>query len=393
LDDGGKQIVLREARLPFGRDRIILLRMNLLRRCLYVLCDPGKTCIDGACEKIDVDESDKLDPHEVDPYLPLEASVPFDLGPDRGPVLDGGVDGPLPDQAVDGPEPDTLPNICKPDPTCPGGLCPIPHGSFYIGSLPSENCREGDEDYHKVILTRCFEIQRTEVTQQAFEQEMGYNNAGHTSCGSCPIENVTWHEAAAYCNELTEKLKPGLPKCYSCGGSPISCIVEPKYDSTTLTLYDCPGYRLPTEAEWEYAARAGETKALYNGFEVQSANCDGCDPNVDPIAWYSCNSKGTTQPVGQRTPNAWGLHDTAGNVAEWSSDMLVPSWGAKDRTDPWWSTKNTPYLPPYLFTYRGGCWDLSARKARSANRGARWWNMPLNSIGFRCVRSLTGTTP
>jgi formylglycine-generating enzyme required for sulfatase activity len=125
-------------------------------------------------------------------------------------------------------------------PPAGGSWIPLPAGTFKMGSPSSESCRATDETQHQVTLTHSFEIQATEVTQGQFQSVLGYNPSYFSSCGSlCPVENVKWHEAVAYCNALSQKA--ALTSCYSCTGSQssVSCNVASVY--TGQKLYQCPG--------------------------------------------------------------------------------------------------------------------------------------------------------
>ena len=266
----------------------------------------------------------------------------------------------------------------------PGGWVPVPRGKFFMGSPKSplaEPCRNTNEERHQVHITRSYEVQVTEVTQGAFTGLMGYSpyDAGPASkppCfDTCPAENITWHEIAAYCNALSKAR--GLPACYACTGAQktTDCKDTP-YPGKKLLA--CPGYRLPTDAEWERAYRAGTTTALYNGTLTQ-AQCSQGNAAADAIAWYN---KSTPFPVGGKKPNAWGLYDMAGNVWEWTWDWNISKLGFSLLTDPMGGGSGTEKI------VRGGSFLFSAGNLRAARRSQ---DNPLNrgkSRGGRCVRTL-----
>jgi formylglycine-generating enzyme required for sulfatase activity len=236
----------------------------------------------------------------------------------------------------------------------PEGFVLIEPGRFTMGSPRSERGRELNETQHEVTLTRGFYMQVTEVTQGQWQRVMGNNPSHFVICGSdCPVEQVSWLDAVAYANALSRA--DGYSECYDANGN------VPGGGS----IYDCAGYRLPTEAEWEYAARAGSTRAQYGA--------------LDEIAWYAGNSGDSTHRVGQLQANAWGLYDMVGNVWEWTHEWFGPLCGSD--TDPVGSASGT------YRGLRGGAWDFNARGLRSA---ARFTETPSNSsitIGFRLART------
>ena len=228
----------------------------------------------------------------------------------------------------------------------------------------------------EILVTRDFEIQSTEVTQEQFEAVMGYNPSHFASCPACPVEMVNWHEAAAFCNTLSTTA--GLSRCYECwgGSDEVNCTPTARYANP----YDCPGYRLPTEAEWEYAVRSGDTMATYNG----ELDVSGCVPSpvLAPIAWYCGNSDSTPHPVGDLDPNAWGLYDMLGSVFEWCHDWYR-AYPSGSLTDPWGPLTGSERI------LRGGSWRYHAQRVRAADRGrgtsvhAGW-----DHIGFRPARTM-----
>lgn len=251
-------------------------------------------------------------------------------------------------------------------------------GTFTMGSPTTEKCRESGnfrETQHKVTLTHSFEISDTETTQGQFEDEMGVNPAHFNECGSdCPVEAVTWNQAVAYCNALSKAAK--LTECYDCSGD---CTSASTFEGQQI--YNCPGYRLPTEAEWEYATRAGTSSAYYNG---SALNCTGYDGNANKIGWYFANSGMTLQEAKQKAPNAWGLYDMAGSVWEWVHDWFEADLGAGPVTDP-----AGPMQPTIGRMLRGGSAQVKPQFLRSASR----WNYQppgtqLKLHGFRCVRTV-----
>jgi formylglycine-generating enzyme required for sulfatase activity len=265
--------------------------------------------------------------------------------------------------------------------SCPAGYVPISAGTFTMGSPTDEPGRDGDETQHQVTITRAFRLKETEVTQGEWQALMGNNPSYFQSCGStCPVEKVSWWDAVAYCNALSKK--EGLQECYTlsgCSGTPgvvFACT------GVTFVGLSCTGYRLPTEAEWEYAARAGTTTSTYNGtIDAEHLYCEQPNPVLDPIAWFCGNSGGTTHPVKQKQPNAWGLHDMLGNVWEWCWDWYdsYPGGAVTDPTGPGTGSDRV---------FRGGSWYDFARFVRAA---LRVWDDPGyrgDYLGFRPARSI-----
>jgi formylglycine-generating enzyme required for sulfatase activity len=218
----------------------------------------------------------------------------------------------------------------------------IPSGRFTMGSPTSEPDRSSDEVQHEVVLTRGFFLAETECTQGQLEKVMGGNPSAFKG-SERPVELVSWEEAVEYCRKLTAKQRAEgiLPEGWE--------------------------WRLPTEAEWEYAARAGTTGPRYG--------------ELDAIGWYSGNSGSETHPVSQKAANAWGLHDMIGNVLEWCSDWYGDYWYGDYSTAS--VTNPTGLSSGADRVRRGGSWYYGAGLALSAFRsGSRPGNRS-DDLGFR----------
>lgn len=232
------------------------------------------------------------------------------------------------------------------------GMVWIKPGTFIMGSPASDPNSDSDERPQTVVtLTRGFWMGVHEVTQGEYQAVMG-TNPSYFNGGSYgvdlnrPVEQVSWNDAVAYCNALTtqERAAGRIPSNWR--------------------------YYLPTEAQWEYACRAGARTARY---------CYGDDLGITALgnyAWYSGNSGGTTHPVEQKLGNAWGLMDMHGNVVEWCADWYAAYPGGSV-TDPTGPTSGSNRV------IRGGGWDANGRFCRSAYRGYGWPGGRLDSFGFR----------
>jgi formylglycine-generating enzyme required for sulfatase activity len=279
----------------------------------------------------------------------------------------------------------------------------ISNGYFTMGSPVDEPGRDTNETQHTVTLTYDFEMSVYETTQEQYVDVLGWNpsffgpNGGGDDCGDdCPVEWVSWYDALAYANELSTDA--GYDACYllsnvvcqddtNVGTNYMTCMntVQGGIKSASVALhgvtsvYDCEGYRLPTESEWEYTIRAGTTTAFYNGAITNTA-CSPLDPNLDLIGWYCGNQGVSTEAVGQKADNPWGLYDMSGNVWEWNWDWFGTYPGPV--TDP-----EGPGSGSYRVA-RGGSWIADARRCRSAVRGYSGPGDRGRDLGFRLARSL-----
>jgi formylglycine-generating enzyme required for sulfatase activity len=239
----------------------------------------------------------------------------------------------------------------------------ISAGTFMMGSPATELGRQADEIQHEVTLTQAFYMQTTEVTQGQWQAVMGQNPSRFQNCGpNCPVESVSWSDIQEFLTRINAQSADGHT------------------------------YRLPTEAEWEYAARAGSEAAFCDG-DITAP--EGIDPILNTVGWYANNSDANysgcfelddgrcvgPQPVGSKTPNAFGLYDMHGNVWEWCSDLYgnYPSGSVTDPTGP---------SSGVIRVLRGGSWHYGAGDCRLANRGRIEPGYRGRSGGFRLTVSL-----
>jgi formylglycine-generating enzyme required for sulfatase activity len=203
----------------------------------------------------------------------------------------------------------------------------IEPGTFIMGCSPGDReCPPNEGPPHQVTITAGFWIGQTDVTQLAWRQVKG-TDPSYFKGSQLPVETVNWNEAQSYCQAV--------------------------------------GMRLPTEAEWEYAARAGSTGSRY--------------ADIDQIGWYSANSGGKTHQVMQKQPNAWGLYDMLGNVWQWTEDWYADTYSGSAETDP-----HGPASGKYR-ALRGGSWYFDPAYLRASFRSWLVQEFRLYDIGFRCL--------
>ncbi len=213
----------------------------------------------------------------------------------------------------------------------------IPAGSFTMGSPFHEKGRQADEFPHEVKLSRPFYIGMTEVTQTQWTEIMGINRSNFKS-GDLPVEKISWQDAVLFCKKLSVK--------------------------------EGKTYRLPTEAEWEYACRAGSPDAF------------GGAGNLADVAWFANNSGDTTHPPGGKLPNAWGIYDMHGNVSEWCADIYDPEYPHESVENPTGPAKGPARV------IRGGAWDSFPPGCRAAARSSAPPSYQFTQTGLRVVMEI-----
>ena len=235
------------------------------------------------------------------------------------------------------------------------GMVTIPPGEFLMGS-PNGNADE--RPVHQVRISKAFEIGKCEVTQTQWEAVMSDAHSGpgervfnvdgakvsnrpsHFKGASLPVDSVSWEDTALFLKRLNAR--------------------DARH-----------AWRLPTEAEWEYACRAGGQQ----------------EPGLAAIAWYKANSGDQTQPVATKEPNAWGLYDMQGNVAEWVQDWYSPDYYEDSPTTDPKGPEAVPETGSYR-VFRGSCWHNTSENCRPAIRGFDFPVSRFDYVGFRVVRTL-----
>jgi sulfatase modifying factor 1 len=276
----------------------------------------------------------------------------------------------LPGCASPAPTPTTLAPTATAKPTVQAlfpDMVLVEAGSFEMGAADGS---PDQQPVHTVRLTRSFYIAKCAVTFDEYDRFCA--DTGRTAPadrgerGMLPVIDVTWYDAAAYCNWLSEK--QGLTPAYSGSGRTIRCD------------FSANGYRLPAEAEWEYAARGGQKS---KGFTYAGSD----SPNE--VAWYAANSEGVMHPVGQKQPNELGLYDMSGNLYEWCWDFYSADYYAASLTD----DPTGPLSPPAVTTPRGpehvrrsGSWRENATSIGVTFR-SRDYASYVGDNGFRLVRT------
>jgi len=210
----------------------------------------------------------------------------------------------------------------------------VPPGEFRMGSDPSEPGRHDDETPHDVKITRGFWIAATEVTQAQWQKVMGFNRS-EPKGDNLPASRLSWPQAVDFCQKLSKA--EGRP------------------------------YRLPTEAQWEYACRSGSAGPYSGG-------------NLDDVAWHMDNSDEAPHEVAGKKPNAWGLYDMHGNAAEWCRDLYQRDLGSAPAVDP-----TGPAEGAGARVVRGGSWGHFARACRGAARASFNPAYPLDRLGLRVI--------
>jgi len=241
----------------------------------------------------------------------------------------------------------------------PQNMVSVKGGTFHMGS----SVNNSEKPVHAVTVSD-FYIGKYQITQKEWREIMG-NNPSYFKGDNLPVERVNWFEAVEFCNLKSQK--EGLTNCYSNSGNNVTC------------NWEANGYRLPTEAEWEYAARGGCLGGTVLLCKNKQHEYSGSD-NIDEVAWYGENSGKQTHDVGTKKANEIGIYDMSGNVWEWCWD-----WHGNYSTD----SQTNPRGPSSGSNrvLRGGSWDYDSDRCRVASRND-FSPHAINSFGFRILRTL-----
>jgi formylglycine-generating enzyme required for sulfatase activity len=220
----------------------------------------------------------------------------------------------------------------------------IPAGSFLMGSPPKEAASEQEtamEKQHKVTISQPFFIGKFELTEAQYQQVTGANPS-KTKGDDLPVHNVSWQDAVDFCTKLGKQVERPV--------------------------------QLPTEAQWEYACRAGTTTAYHSGGTIE---------DLDKVGWFGANSGGKVHPVGKKLPNNWGVYDMHGNIREFVSDLWA-KYPDGDAVDPTGAKEGDPKN----HVVRGGAYTANAAKALNCRSASRRPTENLAATGFRIVVSI-----
>ena len=232
-------------------------------------------------------------------------------------------------------------------------------GTFQMGDYFNDGDADIDEVFVHTVNVQSYYMSRYEITQKEFEAFMDYNSSFFIGA-ELPVTNLDWLEAMRFCNNMSKA--EGLAPCYKIDG----------WNYTTCD-FEADGYRLPTEAEWEYAAKGGEKG---QGFKYAG------DSDLDMVGWYITNSDTKPHPVGIKKANELGFHDMSGNVSEWCWDAYGENYykhaPLNDPTGP--EFKGKP-------VFRGGSWINNRWNVRTTTRLTSWASSKFSFLGFRVVRN------